>query len=141
MIRIAAILVGLVTFALTAGPATASADPSQYLLRTQSGKVRCIIHTGHAACTPTGGGAFSQAPVGTGGSRANVASVDASRGFQLEWASADMPGNPANDTVLTYGQTFHLLGWTIVPSSDGTRFTDDGTGHGMFVSIDNVYSF
>jgi hypothetical protein len=29
----------------------------------------------------------------------------------------------------------------VVPSSDGTRFTNGGTGHGMFVSIDNVYSF
>jgi hypothetical protein len=34
-----------------------------------------------------------------------------------------------------------MLGWTILPSSDGTRFTNDGTGHGMFVSIENVYSF
>ncbi len=27
----------------------------------------------------------------------------------------------------------HLQGWAIVPSEDGTRFTNDGTGHGMFV--------
>jgi hypothetical protein len=32
-------------------------------------------------------------------------------------------------------------GWTILPSSDGTRFTNDGTGHGMFVSIENVSPF
>jgi hypothetical protein len=30
---------------------------------------------------------------------------------------------------------------TIVTGSDGTRFTNDGTGHGMFVSIENVSSF
>ena len=46
-----------------------------------------------------------------------------------------------NDLVLNYGQTYHNRGWTIVPSSDGTRFTNDGTGHGMFVSVENVYSF
>jgi hypothetical protein len=58
--------------------------------------------------------------------------------------SGDIPGWPqavANDVVLTYGQTYHIQGWTIDPNSDGTRFTNDGTGHGMFVSIENVYSF
>jgi hypothetical protein len=47
----------------------------------------------------------------------------------------------AQDILLTYGQTFQVNGWTIQPSFDGTRFTNDATGHGMFVSIDNVYSF
>jgi len=47
----------------------------------------------------------------------------------------------ANDVVLNYGQTFHLNGWTIIPSEDGTRFTNDGTGHGMVVSTNNVSSF
>lgn len=45
-----------------------------------------------------------------------------------------------NYVTLTYGQTYHFLGWTVLPSSDGTRFTNDGTGHGMFVSVENVYS-
>ena len=56
----------------------------------------------------------------------------------------NIPGSPevmANDVVLNYGQTFHLNGWTIIPSEDGTRFTNDGTGHGMVVSINNVSSF
>jgi hypothetical protein len=42
---------------------------------------------------------------------------------------------------LNYGQTYHVIGWTIEPSSDGTRFTNDGSGHGMFVSIEDVSSF
>ena len=29
----------------------------------------------------------------------------------------------------------------ILPSIDGTPFTNDGTGHGIFVSIENVYAF
>jgi hypothetical protein len=56
----------------------------------------------------------------------------------------NIPGNAealASDLVLQYGQTYHVLGWTILPTFDGTRFTNDGTGHGMFVSVDNVYSF
>ena len=43
--------------------------------------------------------------------------------------------------MLNYGQNYNINGWTILPNSDGTRFTNDGTGHGMFVSIENVYSF
>jgi hypothetical protein len=49
--------------------------------------------------------------------------------------------DPQNDVILNYGQTYDVQGWTILPSSDGTRFTNDGSGHGMFVSIENVYSF
>jgi len=36
--------------------------------------------------------------------------------------------------VLAYGKTYN--GWTILPTSDGTRFANDRTGHGMFVSIE-----
>jgi hypothetical protein len=42
---------------------------------------------------------------------------------------------------LDYGQAYHINGWTILPSVDGARFTNDTTGHGMFVSIQDVYSF
>jgi hypothetical protein len=44
-----------------------------------------------------------------------------------------------HDVVLAYGKTYN--GWTILPTSDGTRFANDRTGHGMFVSIENVYAF
>jgi hypothetical protein len=50
-------------------------------------------------------------------------------------------GTPQNDLVLNYGQPYHIDGWTIDPGESGTRFTDDATGRGMFVSIENVYSF
>jgi hypothetical protein len=54
-------------------------------------------------------------------------------GVGQDWAQTD--------TTLTYGQTYHIQGWTALPNSDGTRFTNDGTGHGMLVSIENVSSF
>jgi uracil-DNA glycosylase len=44
-------------------------------------------------------------------------------------------------TTLTYGQSYHHGHWTIYPDQSGTRFVNEGTDHGMFVSIDNVYSF
>jgi hypothetical protein len=35
-------------------------------------------------------------------------------------------------TTLTYGQSYHHGNWTIYPDQSGTRFVNDGTGHGMF---------
>ena len=31
----------------------------------------------------------------------------------------------AGDIVLNYGQAYHINGWTILPSFDGTRFTNE----------------
>jgi hypothetical protein len=45
-----------------------------------------------------------------------------------------LPGHPP--TTLDYGQTYHINGWTILPSGDGITFTNDGTGHGMTVGSD-----
>ena len=42
---------------------------------------------------------------------------------------------------MAYGQTYHSGNWTIYPDETGTRFTNERTGHGMFVSIENVYAF
>jgi hypothetical protein len=44
------------------------------------------------------------------------------------------------ETTLDYS-TFSAAGWTIVGEEAGTRFTNDRTGHGMFVSIDEVSTF
>ena len=62
----------------------------------------------------------------------------------FKWDNGNIPGTPevmANDVILSYGQTYHLNGWTMIPAEDGTRFTNDSTNHGMFVSIDNVSPF
>lgn len=57
---------------------------------------------------------------------------------QFEWRTANLglapPGQP--DTTLVEGQTYHLHGWTIAPAAEGTRFTNDATGHGMFIAGD-----
>lgn len=59
---------------------------------------------------------------------------------KLEWQDANLAiDNPTTD--MRYGQTYHRGNWTIFHDSSGTRFTDDRTGHGMFVSIENVYAF
>jgi hypothetical protein len=62
---------------------------------------------------------------------------------QFSWRDANIAvGYPGfHPETLVDGQTYHMQGWTIVPSSEGTRFTNDGTGHGMFISVEDVYSF
>ena len=44
-------------------------------------------------------------------------------------------------TTLAYGTTYRALGWTITPTSDGTTFTNDTTGHGMNVGVQGVEPF
>jgi hypothetical protein len=142
---------GVATAVLCAVP-SAMADSS---VRTQSGNTRCEVGSDTVVCQYLPG--FSQAPVEppsncppppgtylrcTSGIHWDLAVVTSAGAFK--WDDGNIPGTPqamANDVVLNYGQTYHVQGWTIVPNEDGTRFTNDGTGHGMFVSIDNVSSF
>lgn len=72
----------------------------------------------------------------------NLAVVRGSGAFY--WQNGNIAGSTqamASDIVLNYGQIYDVNGWTIQPGEDGTRFTNDATGHGMFVSIDNIYAF
>lgn len=145
---LAAILTcGLATSLTPAVVTTARADDSQSV-RTQSGKVRCIVsandvdHGGGplVVCEYNDGG-FPQAP-SESGSHSNLAVVRGNGAFN--WNIGNIGADPsalASDVVLSYGQTFQINGWTITPTFDGTRFANNATGHGMFVSIDNVYAF
>ena len=115
-------------------------------VRTESGRVRCWVtanDVGHGGgpvvvCESSG---FPQAPIDSFGLHWDLAAIHADGTFHWNQGNIGGGGAPQNDLVLTYGQTYHIQGWTILPSSDGTRFTNDGTDHGMFVSIENVYSF
>lgn len=131
----------------------AAADAGQSV-RTQSGKMRCYVHSDYeyrgvggplVVCQTSGPEAkgFPQAPASaTPGFHYNMAVARGSG--SLSWDEGNIPGSEeamAQDIVMTYGQTYHINGWTILPTFEGTRFTNDTTGHGMFVSVDNVYSF
>jgi hypothetical protein len=131
---------------------------AEQFVRTESGRVRCEVEPNRIGCQDLQG--FSQAPVdpplrcppppGTylrcgvsNGVHWDIASVTSGGVFGWQEGNLATGGSasPANDVVLTYGQTYNLQGWTINPSEDGTRFTNNATSHGMFVSINNVYSF
>ena len=128
-------------------PPTAYAATAEQYVRTQSGMVRCLVmandegHGGGPAVACEHGPGFPQAPISQYGSPFDLAVIHATGAFN--WADGNIGGGgtPQDDVVLTYGQTYHIAGWTILPNSDGTRFTNDRTGHGMFVSVENVSSF
>jgi hypothetical protein len=144
MIRTILVLLGFAAIAGAAVDPTASA--AQYV-RTESGIVRCDVQPDQVTCeagqtagqTHTG---FLQAPP-SGPFHMDLATVTASGNFYFSDGNIGGTGSDWSQTDLTlgYGQTYHLAGWTVLPNSDGTRYTNDATGHGMFVSIQNVSSF
>jgi hypothetical protein len=139
MMQRSAAVIGMVAAALMAVTIpSAHAEPSQYV-RTESGKVRCVISADNAACERSSADGFPDAPPGQLGGHQNIAQVDANGAFS--WVEGNIGIGDDQDVVLAYGQTYRFNGWTIVSTFDGTRLTNDGTGHGMFVAIDGVSSF
>jgi hypothetical protein len=146
------IVLGAPFIAVLAMAAAPEAHASQYV-RTESGRVRCIVGPDKVACEASGPDStgFPQAPITLpesqcrspcpGGIHKDLAVVTPSGAFHWDDGNIGGGGTPQNDLVLSYGQTFHILGWTILPNSDGSRIINDATGHGMFVSVENVSSF
>jgi hypothetical protein len=152
MVRPIVLLAGTLLFAATCAPIPLAGADDPQGVRTESGRVRCYVtanDAGHGGgplvvCQQDDARPFPQAPISPQyNEQMNHAVVRGTGAFN--WDIGNIPGSPqaeAKDIVLkNYGQTYHINGWTIFPSSDGTRFVNDRTGHGMFVSIENVYSF
>ena len=120
-------------------------------VRTQSGKVRCEVYaddTGHGGgplvvCQRGNGEPFPQSPLSSqSDEQTNLAVVKGDGSFSWDIGNIAASAEAmASDHFLTYGQPYSVKGWTILPGYDGTRYSYDATGHGMFVSLDNVYSF
>jgi hypothetical protein len=119
----------------------AMADPSDFqYVRTVSGAVRCVISVDHIGCERASIDGFPGAPRSQSGpGNFNVAGVDADGTFG--YGEGNIGGVDSGEVVLDYGRAFPIKGWTVVPSFDGTHFTNDATGRGMFVSIDGVHPF
>jgi hypothetical protein len=127
------------TYAMPAPTTVPSAPPQPTLspdaegnvyVQTQSGLTHCIIWDAEVACRAQ----FTNSP-----GQANIISL--TRDGLSHWITKTNPLPSVPYVTLNYDQTYDAVGWSIYPSADGTRFTNDGTGHGMFVSIDNVHSF
>jgi hypothetical protein len=100
-------------------------------IETKSGQTRCQINEDEVGCEAP----FTNSPMKEG-MRANGVRLTADG--NVEW----LVGNLGDIPVVTLDyRTYRALGWTIEASEDGTRFTNDGTGHGMVVAIENVQTF
>jgi len=114
------------------GATTLPPDESGYVfVETKSGLTRCQISEAEVGCESQ----FSNS-VEVNGMPANGVNVTADG--SMSWVVGNLGAIPA--VTLDY-QTYRALGWTIAASSDGTRFTNDGTGHGMFVNTSGVEAF
>ena len=100
-------------------------------IETRSGLTRCQISAETVGCESQ----FADAP-SLGGEQATGVEVSASGANR--WVVGNLGAMP---TVSIDYDTYHAVGWTIEASSDGTRFTNDDTGHGMFVSTEQVDFF
>jgi hypothetical protein len=101
-------------------------------VETKSGKTRCQLNTETVGCESA---FFENSPV-IDGAPANGVSVTADG--NLRWILGNLGDIP---TVALDYRTYQAVGWTIAADSEGTRFTNDGTGHGMFVRIEGVDTF
>jgi hypothetical protein len=107
-------------------------DESGYVfIETKSGKTRCQLDEESVGCEAP----FTNAPM-QDGVRAN--GVELSADGNLKW----IVGNLGDIPVVTIDyRSYSAVGWTIDATEDGTRFTNQHTRHGMFVSIEKVEAF
>lgn len=109
-----------------------SPNASGYVyIETKSGLTRCQISADTVGCESQ----FSDAPT-MGGEQATGVEVSADGGNR--WVVGNLGAMP---TVSIDYATYQAVGWTIEAGGDGTRFTNDATGHGMFVSTEGVDFF
>lgn len=100
-------------------------------IETKSGQTRCQINAENVGCEAE----FTNSPI-RDGERANGVNVTASG--DVQWVVGNLGDIP---TVKIDYRTYDAAGWTIAATQSGTRFTNNGTGHGMFVSVEHVETF
>jgi hypothetical protein len=107
-------------------------DDSGYVfIETKSGQTRCQLDEESVGCEAP----FANPPM-QDGVRANGVNLTADG--NLSW----IVGNLGDIPVVTIDyRTYSAVGWTIDATTDGTRFTNQRTKRGMFVSIEKVESF
>lgn len=108
-------------------------DQGYVRVATRSGSTRCSITTELVACQTSA----DHWPSRPNGQPFHIASINASGEFH--WVVADL-GALEGCVVLDY-QTYRAQSWTIDATPEGTKFTNDLTGHGMSVNDQRVIPF
>jgi hypothetical protein len=132
-------LAGIACAALAFAP-LASADPTaghDAKVNTQTPRMLCEIGSDDAD-PGIGPNVICQGRFSEASSDADQAFVTASGQFSYRSANIGTGYNHSPFDTLVSGQTYHIQGWTIVASDNGVRFTNDGTGHGMFIGSDTT---
>jgi hypothetical protein len=107
-------------------------DQNGYVfIETKSGTTRCQINKDSVGCEAP----FTNSPL-QDGEHANGVNLTADG--TVQWVLGNLGAIP---TVTIEYKTYEAQGWTIDATAEGTRFTNNQTGHGMFVSIDKVNTF
>jgi hypothetical protein len=115
-----------------AGATPLEPDPNgRVFIETKSGQTRCQIDSDSVGCEAP----FTNPPI-QDGEKANGVNVTATGAVQ--WIAGNLGDIP---TVPIDYKTYDAVGWTIDANEEGTRFTNQHTGHGMFVSIEKVDTF
>jgi hypothetical protein len=118
----------------SAVPPTAQALAPQngyVFVATKSGQTRCQLNAAAVDCEST----FANAPQVNG---ETARGVRVTADGKLSWGVGNLGAIP---TVTMDYRTYSAVGWTILAGAEGTRFTNAGTGHGMFVSTAGVKAF
>lgn len=98
---------------------------------TKSGLTRCQISADTVGCESD----FTDPPTVDG---AVATGVEVTAAGDNRWVAGNLGAIPV--VPIDYA-TYSAVGWTIEADAGGTRFTNDGTGHGMFVSTGQVDFF
>jgi hypothetical protein len=123
-------------------PAPPSQPPAPIALPTRGGSVHVKTRSGKTVCQVTAGDVecnvefTRQTPILNGLPASGVSVTARGRG---QWLVGD-PGDPDYE-MLGYGMVYRALGWSITPTSEGTTFINDATGHGMTVSVEGFTPF
>jgi hypothetical protein len=118
-----------------AAQVTLPMDPyGQVHVRTVSGRTVCAMTAGDVQCNVRFN---NQLGPTYNGMPATGVGINSRGAFQ--WLYGD-PGDPEYVTV-AYGTVYHAMGWIITPTSQGTTFMYDATGHGMTISVNGFSTF
>jgi len=106
-------------------------ENGRVFIETKSGQTRCQIDSQSVGCEAE----FTNSPM-QDDERTNGVNVTASG--EVKWVLGNLGDIP---TVPIDYKNYDAVGWTIAASESGTKFTNEQTGHGMFVSIEKVDTF
>ncbi len=106
-------------------------ENGRVFIATKSGQTRCQIDSESVGCEAE----FTNSPL-QDGEHTNGVNITASG--EVKWVLGNLGDIP---TVPIDYQNYDAVGWTIAATESGTRFTNQQTGHGMFVSIEKVDTF